>query len=549
MRRHRRCGCECRDDNCSGDIEQITSVCCSECTDFHVPCWYVVHFGCDIIHENQCIARYSDILKKECDFSCDNTCCEWKALGFDAGGSCGGDMFIDPLNTASNNGFDFVTHGCTWSSTEIQRKGTSAVLLVGGNHSSQDGAILTNEFGWSWSLILSGGGATLTYLDIVYSVDSFNCSGANTLTRTSGQTYLPRSVCVTPFWGSNTLPTAWNDIDDRWTTEDEFREAYWKCPCSDAATGTCIWEVQNSPEFGNSWVVRSSGCDGDAACSTPLIPADFDTYGPTSTGYETPCRCSSTGEKYWITKPCDENIPCEYESAEDRCNCCDNCCDGLPVSVVLTCAGTRYSYSGLAEPGGRTGVNSPAGVSREFCFTHDGHEICLVFYCDGTAWQLDSYCDGSYEGPGTVSNHTCCPLRFSFAFPLSCVYCSGCGCAGDTSTCPECEEPDCCCPTYIVPTSLTATLYDSSNVQLCSYPIIKVGDTWSGSATCGSYTVETQMRCQDFGGGSCAYVVSIDCGSGGLSLTQLNQVCEPFYWESTAIGSGFCGVDKVIITE
>lgn len=525
MRRHRRCGCECRDDNCSGDIEQITSVCCSECTDFHVPCWYAVHFGCNIIHENQCIARYSDILKKECDFSCDNTCCEWKALGFDTGGSCGGDMFIDPLNTASNNGFDFIQNGCTWSDTEISRKGSGTELLAGGSTSSQDGAILINEFGWSWSLVLSGGGATLTYLDIVYSADSFECGGANTLTLTSGQTYLPRSVCVTPFWGSNTLPTAWNDIDDRWTTEDEFREAYWKCPCSDSATGTCVWEVQNSPEFGNSWVVRSSGCDGEAACSTPLIPADFDTYGPASAGYETPCRCSSTGEKYWITQPCDENIPCEYESAEDRCNCCDNCCDGLPVSVVLTCAGTRYSYSGLAEPGGRTGVNSPAGVSREFCFTHSGHEICLVFYCDGSAWQLDVYCDGGFESSGTVSAHTCCPLHFSFTFNLTCVSCSGCGCGG-FAECPECEASVCC---EGAPSTLYLTIDTTDSGLAAMSPmtlsVLTTDTSWESSGG------EAYLECADgtytltFTGGGCTFTADATTDCDLIDLDFGTHVC------------------------
>jgi hypothetical protein len=113
-------------------------------------------------------------------------------------------------------------------------------------------------------------------------------------------------------------------------------------------------------------------------------------------------------------------------------------------------------------------------VSREYCFNvNDGygsHEICLVFYCNGTSWKLDVLCDGVFDSEGTVSAHTCCPLRFTFTFAVSCLECSFCGCVGEEDC--DCDPPIVvdCCPGAEMPS--TISISDGTET---------VSATWNGA--------------------------------------------------------------------
>ena len=149
-----------------------------------------------------------------------------------------------------------------------------------------------------------------------------------------------------------------------------------------------------------------------------------------------------------------------------------------------------------------------------------------MFYCDGTSWQLDSYCDGSYEGPGTVSDHTCCPLRFSFTFPLSCVACDPCGCAGDTSICPECDASVCC---EGAPSTLYLTIDTTDSGLAAMSPmtlsVLTTDTSWESSGG------EAYLECTDgtytlaFTGGGCTFTAEATTDCDLIDLDFGTHVC------------------------
>lgn len=428
MRRHPRCGCDCRHN---GEPNPTQYACCSECPDGQAPLIWFAYVPCDVSYDGNCLLGagggkrtlvdagadpiyvYGFPLAPHCMF--DN--CRWLAV-WRRQDACPGRYPTALSETSEVNEYDVPTCG-EW------------------------GTAFTYPDDFAWELTIAGGVMSMvwehpTYGTLSYgSTDSINCNGNNTLTLTSSGTAhnLPAKLCVYP-------------------TQD------YPC-CCDGATS-------------------SGGC--------------------------------------FVIDPC-------YADPADRCACCDKCCEDLPVTVTLTCSGVTSTYSGNATTGGRTGINSPAGPSREFCFTHSGHEICLVLYCDGTSWQLDVYCDGGFESNGTVSAHTCCPLHFSFTFNLTCVSCSGCGCGG-FAECPECEVSVCC---EGAPSTLYLTIDTTDSGLAAMSPmtlsVLTTDTSWESSGG------EAYLECADgtytltFTGGGCTFTADATTDCDLIDLDFGTHVC------------------------
>jgi len=385
MRRHRRCGCDCRDDDCEGpfttdcDDETIVSrSLCSECPQESRPCTYIARFGCNVRDaDGNPIARDNEILKQQCEFE---NRCDWVSLGFALGdythGSNWFSHYLDkqicvvspPVCLARY----YWSAGCTWNDISFQYCSSPCGNVCNDLIEPPD---LIAATGTNWTLTLADGGATFTSSHGSYSVDQWECEGKNTLKKVDGDDNLPASVCISPWYDQEGV-VAFDEhgVDDGCLT-DTIGDSV-----SDDLIRELIWGCDTSPK---KWVLTDGVTQELCAC----------------------------------------NIPCEYDTEQERIDCCDACCECFSVSVNGDCSGTPITSSGEACTGGRTGLSSPAGVSREYCFNvNDGygsHEICLVFYCNGEAWKLDAYCDGVFDSEGVVEDHTCCPLKFRFSFTVA----------------------------------------------------------------------------------------------------------------------------------
>jgi len=440
-------------------------------------------------------------------------------------------MFVPYLNTIFNNGMEFVENGCTWDNTVIQTYAGTTYLSLAAN---------VNLFGYAWSLVLSGGGATLTYGDYVYSVAVWDCDGTNTMEKVSGGSHMPKNVCVSPFYGTNPPPVGV-------VTDDVAREAYWKCPCSDVCSGTCVWETTESI-FGLVWTVRdgSSTCSSGCGCSEPLIAPDLTLYGPSTAGYVTDCVCGSTGERRWFLDDCELKVPCGYATAEERCDCCDPCCDDLPDQpLFITCGACTESTTVTPTVGGGNGldgVDSPSGQTYGACATLCGKELCANWYCSSGQWKLDGYIDGDFCGTGDLT-HECCPLS------LGTTTLSGCSPSGcDVCVGPDCGVPTDCCPDDDIPTTLTASFGPNTETPGCdegtaegtslSLVYDSANDWWDGSATTATGNLGFRIWC-DAG----TWMGEPRCnGSAANSPSPLTLVsCNPFEATATATFGASCG--------
>lgn len=186
----------------------------------------------------------------------------------------------------------------------------------------------------------------------------------------------------------------------------------------------------------------------------------------------------------------------DYITEALRCGCCDPFCDCIPGELKIFC-GTHVSryktcpdQSGAVNgvkwcKGGRTGVGSHGGPSREACFgiydtTNTFHTICVVIYCTtGSAWQIDWYCDGTYVSTNTGAV-TCCPLTIKATMPtISCL--SGCtGCIGVNTTADCVAVDNNCCPLANFNNTMVAH-FVSTCLGTFSITITKAGTTWTGS--------------------------------------------------------------------
>ncbi len=431
MRRHPRCGCDCRHN---GGPNPNQYACCSECPDGQAPIIWHVYVPCDVLYEGHCLLGagggrrisvetgsdpiyvYGFPLAPQCSF--DN--CRWLAFWRDE---------VEGINSSGD--------GCpgqyTTLLTVFEPETEYSVPSCGEWGVPQ--TTYPDDFAWEMTIVdgvMSMAWDHPTYGLLKYeSSDPVDCNGNNTLSlvETGTAKNLPAKLCIYP-------------------TQD--------APCC---------------------------CDG-----------------------------ASSGGGCFVVDPC-------YEDPADRCACCDKCCEDLPVTVKLNCSGVQSTYSGNATTGGRTGTLSPAGPSREFCFTHSGHEICIVFYCDGTTWQRDVYCDGTLEDAGPCAAHTCCPLQFAFTFSLTCVTCEGCGCAG--LDCTPCDFAVCCegAPSTLY---LTITTTDSGLAAMSpmTLSVLTTDTSWESSGG------EAYLECADgtytltFTAGGCTFTATAttDCDLIDLDL-------------------------------
>lgn len=258
---------------------------------------------------------------------------------------------------------------------------------------------------------------------------------------------------------------------------------------------------------------------------------------------------------------CSDKIPCGYASSELRCACGDACCDCLPGSITVSCgtgtgtAPTTASYSGNFCIGGRTGLESPAGPSRELCCTLDlptadtgtgtgvslqPHEICLVTYCDGVDWKSDLYIDGVFCATLPVTITSLCPLSGTVTFPPDCIDCTVTLCIG-----PDCNPPPVktsCCPDNDIPQTLYVDLTFAGNCpaacSLASFPILysEANGYWEGSSVIPGCNVPVTLRltCVDT-----TWLIELDRHggftylSGGIGITTVS--CRPVVF--TGLGS------------
>ena len=236
-----------------------------------------------------------------------------------------------------------------------------------------------------------------------------------------------------------------------------------------------------------------------------------------------------------------------YNNEKNRCACCDPYCKCMNGTIRLVCSGHVYDHKGCFCQGGRTGVASPVGPSREFCSTFDigdgtgSHTICVVAYCvDGGAWKTDWYCDGAFQSTATCGS-TCCPLAAwtTSQVNLNCINCKGCI---SIQSDPQCVAPEPCCPIAKIPATLTAA-FVSTGMGTFSVTLTKGGSTWTGTGTTGNGDPCSVLFTPGSGVNGCDCELGISCyGTGGI-IFCLNVVsCSPPSYTGSATGSaGPCG--------
>lgn len=212
------------------------------------------------------------------------------------------------------------------------------------------------------------------------------------------------------------------------------------------------------------------------------------------------CQSMSTEDCVSTLNP---DPTCGYDTKENRNACCDPCCDCIPGRLKITCDGITYSCTSQFCVGGRTGVQSPKGPSRELCCELNGKQICAVAYCDGTNWLVDIYCDGVFQNTNIATVVNCCPLAFFFTFGLSCMDCQGCGTVGDTSCDPP--EPEVCCPCEDLPA--TAQITDGTNT-------VEMNKTDCITFPNGEYVMDPERFC-----GEDLVNATVQCLNGNWTIT------------------------------
>ncbi len=188
--------------------------------------------------------------------------------------------------------------------------------------------------------------------------------------------------------------------------------------------------------------------------------------------------------------------------------------------------------------GGRTGVESPAGPSRQaICHFNDSlgvsHEIAVVIYCvAGGDWKADWYCDGHFDGTITLTS-TCCPSSGSGpAPPLSCIDCSGCMSFGGGGCTPPPTPPptppnDCCGP---IPATLHSTLATNPAGGVAYLNGVAVTSTYDGTHWVGHFSAagNSYTLLLDYMGG-CQWKATMSCDPGGaISNGAAIETCSPF---------------------
>jgi len=180
-----------------------------------------------------------------------------------------------------------------------------------------------------------------------------------------------------------------------------------------------------------------------------------------------------------------------YTNETTRKACCDPFCACAPGTIQIFCPSKGTQKFGGCDgitfcTGGRTGITSPSGPSREYCVTAvatDGssHTICCVVYCSGSTWKSEWYCDGTYVGAGTNGSQSCCPFTFTQDMPtISCLPgCTGCVAINTDPTCHAVTTVSCCQDT--LPATMTAAIispcWGTFNITMTGG-----GSSWTGSA-------------------------------------------------------------------
>lgn len=232
MIRHRKCGCDCRDNESFAQTN--TAPCCDQCPDWESPCCWIARFECTVLPDSGCdnpstrgLACADVYLRPACyfgpftftvgdcgtpfDVTIPGGNCKWIALGRYLPGcseclSCAGANEIGIMDPESNF--------CSWDDVT-----TSYVLPP------------YTRYGYSWVLTLAVGSATLewdheTYGLLTYTfTGTWDCAGPNTMTLTAHGTLddgvLPSSICVVPLdrpseGGCNpNVPCGYTDPADR----------------------------------------------------------------------------------------------------------------------------------------------------------------------------------------------------------------------------------------------------------------------------------------------------------------------------------------------
>ena len=239
-----------------------------------------------------------------------------------------------------------------------------------------------------------------------------------------------------------------------------------------------------------------------------------------------------------------------YGTEIDRLTCCDPWCECMPGYISIQCPGDGIQRQGWQPgvpdlpgvskgfcTGGRDGINTPVGPSREFCGTfldadENEHEICVVAYCakatvPGGAWGVDWYCDGEHiPNAGSGGLGSCCPFQFEFVMPeMPCLPgCTGCVAFNTPSTlCQPPGEP--CCdppedPVTVSVGALGASCYPGPGSF--TLPLAAIPGTpyrWSGDDD-----TSTRWTLTCSGG-----VYTIHSPENNInSLTETSHTCDPF---------------------
>ena len=185
-----------------------------------------------------------------------------------------------------------------------------------------------------------------------------------------------------------------------------------------------------------------------------------------------------------------------YLSEPLRLRCCDPFCNCAPGSITIICASRGTQIFGGCNvitfcTGGRTGITSPSGPSREYCVSviaTDGssHTICCVVYCSNGVWRSEWYCDGAFAGVGTGGAVTCCPFSFVQDMPaITCLPgCTGCVAINTDPTCVGISTIPCCDPAGL-PATMTVHVYSTCWGNF-TCTITNSGGTWGGSCLDGN---------------------------------------------------------------
>ena len=234
----------------------------------------------------------------------------------------------------------------------------------------------------------------------------------------------------------------------------------------------------------------------------------------------------------------------KYNNETNRCACCDDVCNCVNGTIRIICGTNVMNANVQYCIGGRTGVQDPAGPSREACSnftdTHGVlHQICVVVYCvDGGVWKADWYCDGHYDGTVTLTS-TCCPLTATGnGPPLSCMDCTGCVGISVDPTCQPPPPP--CCYLTSYPTTMTLAMYTGCVGWPATVMLAQAGSTFSGSFQVG-ITVDTvsilfdattcvlKLTCSSTGAQSFVNMTAVSCSPPSLTGTATFSILNPFY--------------------